>query len=300
MPVFRNAVVTIGTFDGVHKGHKHILAQLKAEAGQISGETVIITFHPHPRKIVGSSHKVALLTTLEEKTELLSEEGIDHLVVIPFDQSFAEQTAEAYVRDFLVRKIHPHTIILGYDHHFGKNREGNYLMLENFGRELGFCVKEISEKVLNEVAISSTGIRKALKAGHVQEANALLGYPYFFSGKVVSGNKIGRTLGYPTANLEIQNPEKLIPAIGIYAVNVKLNDRYFKGMMSIGIRPTIKESDGRIAIEVNIFDFDEDIYDQTLTVFVKCFLREEQKFPGLEAMKIQLAKDRELALQKLG
>ncbi|HTN07694.1 bifunctional riboflavin kinase/FAD synthetase [Agriterribacter sp.] len=297
LPVFNNAVVTIGTFDGVHSGHKHILNQLKAEAKSISGETVIITFHPHPRKIVSYTHKVRLLNTLEEKIALLSNEGIDHLVIIPFDEAFAAQSAEAYIRDFLVKRIHPHTIIIGYDHRFGKDRAGDYLMLEQYAEALGFEVKEISEKVLNEVAVSSTRIRKALLDGDIETANALLGYDYFFEGKVIEGNQLGRTIGYPTANLAVQNHEKLIPGNGVYAVEIKIGETCFKGMMNIGFRPTVDGS--RLAIEVNIFDFNRDIYHTTIQVFVKHFLRAEQKFNGLDALKAQLARDKEMAMQKL-
>ncbi|MCC7525335.1 MAG: bifunctional riboflavin kinase/FAD synthetase [Chitinophagaceae bacterium] len=297
LPPFQRAVITIGTFDGVHSGHRHILNQLKAEAQRITGETVIITFHPHPRKIVGQSHQVHLLNTIEEKIELLTNEGIDHLVVIPFDEAFAEQSAEAYIKDFLVSRIHPHTIIIGYDHRFGKNRTGNYLMLEHYAPELGFVVKEISKKVLNEVAVSSTRIRKALQEGDIIQANELLGYDYFFEGRVIKGNQLGRTLGYPTANLKIQNEEKLLPANGVYAVQVKAGNSMYKGMMNIGFRPTVGGK--RLAIEVNIFDFDQDIYDTTLRVYVKHFLRAEQKFKGLDALKIQLAQDKTAALQKL-
>ena len=281
----------------MHSGHKHILDQLKSEAKNILGETVIVTFHPHPRKIVSHTHKVQLLNTLEEKIELLSDEGIDHLVVTPFDEAFAEQSAEGYIKDFLVQRINPHTIIIGYDHRFGKNREGNYLMLEQYAETLGFVVKEISEKVLNEVAVSSTRIRKALLVGDVETANTLLGYDYFFEGNVIEGNQLGRTLGYPTANIAIKNHEKLIPGNGVYAVKIKIGEDCFKGMMNIGYRPTVDGS--RLAIEVNIFDFDRDIYHTKIRVYVKYFLRAEQKFSGLNALKAQLARDKEMATQKL-
>ena len=281
----------------MHSGHKHILDQLKSEAKNILGETVIVTFHPHPRKIVSHTHKVQLLNTLEEKIELLSDEGIDHLVVTPFDEAFAEQSAEGYIKDFLVQRINPHTIIIGYDHRFGKNREGNYLMLEQYAETLGFVVKEISEKVLNEVAVSSTRIRKALLVGDVETANTLLGYDYFFEGNVIEGNQLGRTLGYPTANIAIKNHEKLIPGNGVYAVKIKIGEDCFKGMMNIGFRPTVDGS--RLAIEVNIFDFDRDIYHTKIRVYVKYFLRSEQKFSGLNALKAQLARDKEMATQKL-
>src|SRR6476659_4967508 len=249
LPVFKNAVVTIGTFDGVHTGHQQIIAQLKQEAIAINGETVIITFHPHPRKIV-SEKKILILNTLQEKIHLLEEKGVDHLVVIPFDEKFAHQSAEEYVTNFLFEKFHPHTVIIGYDHRFGKDRQGDYHLLEDYGRKLGFTVKEIPEHLLHKVIVSSTRIREALITGDVATANEYLGYDYFFEGVVVDGDKLGRQLGYPTANLKIENPEKLIPGNGIYAVVVQLpvtsqrltntGDRpqvtgnKYRGMMSIG------------------------------------------------------------------
>ena len=214
LAVFRNAVVTIGTFDGVHTGHQQIIAQLKEEAHAIDGETVIITFHPHPRKVV--AHKeVFVLNTLDEKIELLREKGIDHLVVVPFDERFASQSAKEYVEHFLFEKFHPHTVIIGYDHRFGHGRQGDYHLLEDFGKQLGFLVKEIPEHVLNNITVSSTKIREALLNSDVETANNYLGYDYFFEGLVIEGNKLGRTLGYPTANLEIEAIEKLIPSLPV-------------------------------------------------------------------------------------
>lgn len=290
-------MITIGTFDGVHTGHRQIIAQLKEEASRINGETVIITFYPHPRKIVGKGDPVQLLSTQEEKIELLTAYGIDHLIVIPFTREFAEQPAEEYIAGFLVDKIHPHTIIIGYDHRFGKNRAGDYLMLEKYAPVFGYTVKEIPGKVLHEIAVSSTRIRTALLSGATDTANELLGYDYFFEGIVVDGNKLGRTLGYPTANIDIPNSEKLVPCNGIYAVEVTVNNESLKGMMSIGIRPTIGESPR--VIEVNIFDFDRDIYGERIRVYVCYYLRPEEKFNGLEELKAQLAKDKEASLKRL-
>lgn len=296
LPEFKNAVVTIGTFDGVHLGHQQILAQLKEEAARISGETVIITFHPHPRKIVSSvPGDIKLLNTLSEKKLLLEQAGIDHLVVVPFDHHFANQSAEEYVSDFLYKYFKPHTIIIGYDHRFGKGRIGDYHLLEDYGKKLGFQVKEITEQLLNEIAVSSTRIRKAISENDIATANAALGYPYFFEGLVVEGNKLGRTLGYPTANLHIGSEEKLIPGNGVYAVFVEIineanQSKKHGGMMNIGIRPTI---DGKKrVIEVNIFDFDQTIYGETIRVHVLQQLRSEVKFDGLEGLKSQLAKDK--------
>src|SRR6266542_4348252 len=278
LPVFKNAVVTIGTFDRVHTGHQEIITQLKQEAAAIDGETVIITFHPHPRKVV-SGKKIFILNTLEEK-------------------------------------IHPHTVIIGYDHRFGKDRQGDYHLLEDYGKKLGFTVKEIPEHLLHEVIVSSTKIREALLAGDIATANEYLGYDYFFEGTVVEGNKLGRELGYPTANLKIEDAEKLIPGNGIYAVTAEFPVSSFQlpvntgnqqpasgnkhsGMMSIGVRPTITTDATKRVIEINIFDFDKDIYGQSLRVFVKHYLRAEVKFKSLEELKLQLEKDKEEALSLL-
>lgn len=296
LPVFKNAVVTIGTFDGVHTGHQQIITQLKEEAHAINGETVIITFHPHPRKVV--SHKeVFILNTLQEKIELLREKGIDHLVVVPFDEKFAAQSANEYVEHFLFEKFHPHTVIIGYDHKFGHGRSGDYHLLEDFGKQLGFLVKEIPEHVLNNITVSSTKIREALLNSDIETANNYLGYDYFFEGLVVEGNKLGRTLGYPTANLQIETPEKLIPGNGVYAVIALVEQSTYKAMMNIGVRPTV---DGKKRmIEVNLFDFNHDIYGKTLRVYVKKYLRGEVKFNGLEELKNQLGIDKESALRVL-
>ena len=301
LPEFKHAVVTIGTFDGVHLGHRQIIAQMKEEAARIGGETVIITFHPHPRKIISSvPGDIKLLTTLSEKIALLDAAGIDHLVVVPFDHVFANQTAEQYVTDFLYQYFKPHTVIIGYDHRFGKGREGDYQLMNAYGKKLGFEVKEISEQLMNEIVISSTKIRHSLKENDIENANRFLGYPYFFEGVVIEGNKLGRTIGYPTANLHISSEEKLIPGNGVYAVEVKsqkLKVKSLKGMMNIGLRPTV---DGKKrVIEVNIFNFDEDIYGQTLQVHLHHYLRGEVKFAGLDALKEQLFKDKLAAEEKL-
>jgi riboflavin kinase / FMN adenylyltransferase len=299
LPDFVNAVITIGTFDGVHLGHQQIIRLLKSEAAAISGETVIITFHPHPRKIVaGGKREIKTLNTLEEKIERLNVHGVEHLVVVPFTEAFANQPAEDYVKNFLVDKFHPHTIIIGYDHKFGKGREGDYHLLEDLGEKYNYVVKEIPEHVLNEIIISSTKVRDAISNCDILTANSFLGYDYFFEGTVIQGNKLGRTLGFPTANLFINNEEKLVPGNGVYAVDVQLEDEVYKGMMNIGVRPTVDGTNK--VIEVNIFDFDRDIYGKILRVFVKFFLRGEQKFNSLEQLKEQLLKDKEEAGNLLG
>ncbi len=304
LPRFKNAVITIGTFDGVHLGHRQIINQLITEAATIQGESVIISFYPHPRSVISNSNAaVKLLGTLEEKIGLLANTGVDHLVIIPFDKSFANQTAEEYISNFLVANFHPHTIIIGYDHRFGRNRVGNYQLLVAFGKKLGFEVKEIPEHILNEIVISSTKIRQALLHNDISTANKFLGYEYFFEGLIIKGNQLGRTLGYPTANLKIDADDKLIPGNGVYSVHAVIIDEVdqrsstLKGMMNIGIRPTI-EGVQRV-IEVNLFDFDQDIYGKKLQVFVHGYHRSEQKFEGLDALKLQLGIDKQIAEKAL-
>jgi riboflavin kinase/FMN adenylyltransferase len=320
LPRFKNSVVTIGTFDGVHLGHQQIIKQLKEEAEKINGETIIITFHPHPRSVIKTATPVYLLTTLEEKISLLSSFGIDHLIVVPFDKNFSEQTPEEYVVNFLFEKCRPHTLIIGYDHRFGKNRAGDYHLLERFGKELGFSVKEIPEQLINDITVSSTRIREALLAGEIETANSYLGYNYFFEGMVVDGNKLGRTLGYPTANIIIHDEDKLVPANGIYVAEAEINvpstgngqqltvetidtglqravhsAQLLQGMMSIGVRPTINGKDR--TIEMNIFNFSEDIYGRTMKVFVCKYLRSEEKFNTLEELVKQIDIDKQNSLQ---
>lgn len=298
LPRFKNAVITIGTFDGVHTGHLQIIKQLKEEAKRINGESVIITFDPHPRMVIASDkHDIKLLNTLDEKIELLEQQEIDHLVVVAFTKEFSEQPAERYIKEFLADKFHPHTIIIGYDHHFGKERKGDYKLLEAYADELNFQVKEIPEHVLDHVTISSTRIRKALLTPDIETANTFLGYDYFFEGLVIDGNKLGRTLGYPTANLALHDRNKLIPGNGIYAVQLKVgsSQTLLKGMMSIGIRPTFAKSER--TVEVNIFDFEKDIYGETIRVYLKKYLREEKKFPGLEELKEAIGQDKIEALK---
>jgi riboflavin kinase/FMN adenylyltransferase len=300
LPTFKNAVITIGTFDGVHLGHQQIITQLKNEAASINGETVIITFHPHPRRIVsGGTSEVKILNTLNEKIHLLDKHGVQHLVVVPFTNSFSEQTAEEYIKDFIVNKFQPSIIIIGYDHRYGKERKGDYNLLESMGKQFNYEVKEISEHILNDITISSTKIRGALLHNDINTANTFLGYKYFFTGTVIEGDKIGRTIGYPTANLKISDDEKLVPGDGVYAVEAirKKNDETLKGMMYIGTRPVVN---GKYrVIEVNFFDFEEDIYGEHLQVEIHHFIREDLPFNGLEALKIQLEKDKEQTLSKL-
>lgn len=293
LPAFPRAVITIGTFDGVHQGHRQIIRQLLKEAEMIGGTPVLITFYPHPKQVVASDKKpIFLLNSPEEKYSLLHKAGIPNIVVVAFNSRFAEQPAISYIRDFLVDKFHPHTIIIGYDHRFGKGRTGDYRLLEQEAGNYGYVVKEIPEHILQDVTISSTKVREALLKGDISTANKFLGYGYFFSGKVVEGNKLGRTIGYPTANLHISDEQKLVPANGVYAVQVTIEGfaGVYKGMMNIGIRPTVNGT--RRVTEVNIFDFDETIYGKIVTVTLVTWLRNEVKFTGLDALKGQLAQDK--------
>lgn len=300
LPSFKDTVLTIGTFDGVHSGHLEIIKQVKKEAEKINGYSLIITFDPHPRMVLtpGKCGSLKLLNTLHEKIELIESQGIDHLVIVPFTKTFAEQSPEEYIKSFLIKKFHPKIIITGYDHHFGKDRKGNYKMLEEYGAEGKYKVEEIPAHVLDNVSISSTKIRQALNEGNIQFANQYLGYEYFFTGVIVDGNKLGRTLEFPTANIFVADAHKLIPPYGVYAVSVKIRNNvdesfdslpYYNGMMNIGIRPTI--GDDKIMTEVNIFDFNKNIYGMEMRVYVKKYMRPEIKFANLDALKIQLHDD---------
>jgi riboflavin kinase/FMN adenylyltransferase len=297
LPRFKNSVITIGTFDGVHEGHQQIIEALKAEARAVNGEAVIITFDPHPRMIVHPHTHLHLINTLEEKIELLSRTGIDHLVVVPFTKEFSDQSAEAYIEHFLIGKFHPHSIIIGYDHHFGHDRKGNFRLLENNAAHFQYKLLEIPKHVLDSIGVSSTKIRKAIQESQIETANRLLGYDFFFEGKVVPGDKLGRQLGYPTANLEYTSKEKIHLGHGVYAVNVEFDGKINKGMLSIGERPTLNRPGEKV--EVNIFDFDQDIYGKILRVTVRKFLREQVKYDSLDLLIEQLHKDKENSLEVL-
>lgn len=286
-----NAVVTIGTFDGVHQGHRQIIARLKELARQTGGETVILTFFPHPRMIIHPEDQdLKLITTIHERAALLEQLGVDHLIITPFSRDFSNQTAEAYIRDILVNKIGTRQIIIGYDHRFGKDRLGGLSDLQRAAPVYGFEVIEIPKQDIDHVAVSSTRIREALLKADIEQANTFLGYPFFITGKVIRGNQIGRQIGYPTANLLVEENYKLIPSDGIFAATLQLNNESFQGMAYIGHRPTINGMTRNI--EVNIFDFNRDIYNQTLQMNFIHFVRHDVKFSSLEGLKDQLAQDK--------
>ena len=289
LPAFRNPVVTIGSFDGVHHGHKVILSEVVKAAKAVNGESILITFEPHPRKIIHPEQPLGLLTSPEQKIALMEAEGIDHIVVAPFTRDFSMLSATEYVEDFLLKNFNPHTIIIGYDHHFGHSREGNIDLLRKLAPP-SVEIREIAAQLIEDAAVSSTKIRNALLKGNVQEAAEMLERPYSFKAMVVHGNKIGRTIGYPTANLQPSYSDILMPGIGIYAVRVLWEEKLYPGMMSIGYRPTVTE-ERTITCEVNILDFNEDLYGQTLTVYFEQYIRGEEKFDSLDALKAQIAQD---------
>ena len=286
--------VTTGTFDGVHYGHRVILNRLIKEARKAGGETVLITFYPHPRMVIFPDDKsLKLLTTQPEKIKLLENLGIDHLVVIPFTYEFSRMKAFDFVRDILVNKIGVYKLIIGYDHQFGRNREGDLKQLEEYAELFGFQLEEIPAQDVDQVKVSSTKIRNALNEGNIEIADKYLGYSYPISGEVIRGNQLGKTLGFPTANIKYNNHYKLIPANGVYAVEVKYKNKRYKGMMNIGRRPTINDKDAGLTLEVNIFDFNEDIYNKVITVLMRKRIRDEIKFENLDQLKAQIRKDKE-------
>lgn len=289
-----NAVVTSGTFDGVHLGHQKILHRIREIARSIGGETVLLTFWPHPRLVLyPEEHNLRLLSTFEEKASLLRQFGIDHLVTIPFTQEFSQLTSEEFIRKVLIEKIQTKKLVIGYDHRFGKNREGSFEYLQTHSAEFGFELEEISREDVDEIGVSSTKIRKALESGDVQTANQYLGRPYELNGIVVKGQQIGRSIGFPTANIHVPNDYKLIPKDGVYAVEARVEDQIFKAMLNIGNRPTVDGT--RKTVETHLFDFQGDLYNKLITVYFRAFIREERKFENLEALKSQLTLDQKSA-----
>ena len=296
--MLNHAVATIGTFDGVHAGHQTIISRLCELAEKEEGESVVLTFFPHPRMVLQpDDNNLKLLTTMAERIELLKKFGVDHLIIQPFDKTFSRQSAIEFVRDILVNKIGTKTLVIGYDHHFGRNREGSFKDLEELAPIYGFRLEEIPKQVINELAVSSTKIRNSLLTGDVKTANELLGHDFTLSGKVVDGDKIGRTLGFPTANISIAEAYKLIPATGIYAVLVKSNEKIYKGMLYIGYRPVVQGR--RLSIEVNIFDFNENIYNHNITIYLKARVRDDIHLSSLEALKKKMTEDKTIATKLL-
>ncbi len=313
-----NAVVTIGTFDGVHLGHQKIISKLIEKAKEINGESVILTFFPHPRMILNpGNHQLKMINTMAEKALLLEQLGVNHLIITPFTRDFSNQSPQQYIKEILIDQIGMKEIVIGYDHRFGKDRTGSLKELQQYSTVYNYQIEEIAEQDIADIAISSTRIRTALSGGDVDTANDLMNHPFTLSGKVIKGDQIGRTLGYPTANLFIDESYKIIPADGIYAVTVEILEprnknqelhnpfhpenkkikvarKKYKGMAYIGHRPTINGLSQNI--EVNIFDFTDDIYHQTIKMEFLHFMRQDVKFEGLEKLIIQLGRDKESTL----
>jgi riboflavin kinase/FMN adenylyltransferase len=291
----KKTIVTLGTFDGVHLGHTAILDKICTIAKQENLESVLLTFFPHPRLIISNDSEIKMLNTMAEKAMLLEQKGIQNFIIHPFDKLFSELSPREFVEQVLIKQLNIQKIIIGYDHKFGKNRAADFNDLIAFGKEFGFEVEEISAKQVNEVSVSSTKIRNSLLEGKVSLANEYLGYAYMLSGIVVKGNQLGRTIGFPTANIEIPESYKLIPKYGVYLVTAIVNKKAVFGMMNIGIKPTL--GGNLLSIEVHLLHFSEDIYGQKIQVNVIERLREEQKFESFEALKLQLEVDKINALQ---
>lgn len=291
-------MVTLGTFDGVHLGHKRVLENLAASATDAGCESLLLTFYPHPRMVLKSGKPIKLLNTIEEKTRLLSALGIENLIIHPFDEEFSNMSAEDFVKKVLVGAFNTRKIIVGHDHRFGKGRTAGFEDLQRFGQQYGFEVEQIPARQIDDISVSSTKIREALNQGDVALAKTFLGYEYNVSGRVVLGRQLGRTIGFPTANIAVSDDEKMLPEIGVYAVKVRLENEEFNGMMNIGFKPTVGSE--YLSLEVHLFDFDRDIYDKTVEVAFIERLRAEQKFGSLDELKAQIAKDEKLARQILG
>lgn len=291
-------VITIGTFDGVHLGHRKVIDQLNWLARKIKGQSVLFTFYPHPRLVLSQKEAdLRLITTLDEKIEQLEMAGIDHLVVYPFTKEFADLSYIDFVQQILIGKLNMNTLVVGYDHHLGKNREGTYDNIVKLGRQNGFSVEKIEAFILDEIGISSSKIRKALQIGKVAKANRFLGYTFSLHGKVAEGNRLGRSIGFPTANVEAADLYKLIPAEGVYAITVKVQNKFHKAMLNIGHRPTINTNADNRTIEAHIFDFDKNIYNEEITIYFHNRIRDEQKFASFDELKAQLVHDK-VAIQK--
>ncbi len=296
LPKFKNAVLTIGTYDGVHRGHQMLIKRINYIAKKIGGESVIITFHPHPRSVV-NNNRVKLISPLTEKLEFLAKYNVDNVVVVPFTRAFSEQSPEDYVQNFLYSNFKPHTVVIGYDHRFGKNRAGDLSLLLSKSKILDFNVEKISKQVLEDISISSTKIREAVVSGNIKIANELLGHCFTIEGIVVKGHQRGSEIGFPTANIQVQEEDKLVAQNGVYAVKSHIKGKLVNGMLNIGIRPTIDDGEHK-TIEVNLFDFNDDIYGEKVKLELYKRIRSEEKFDSLTELVEQLKKDK-IAVEKV-
>jgi len=292
----KKPVVTIGVFDGVHKGHSKLLSKLNEHANAIGGESVIITLWPHPRLFLGKDlDNLRLINTLDEKKLLLEQSKIDHLVILPFNNKISQLSACQFTEQILINKLHIHHLLIGYDHHFGRERKGGYEDLKSCSQKYNFSLERLDAEIVNGVKISSTKIRNILSEGEIHVANNYLGYQFFIKGRVIGGHRIGQQIGFPTANIEVTEPYKLIPKDGVYAVLANFQGKILKGMLNIGYRPTFDKYGFRKSIEVHLFDFEEDIYHKELIIHFVKRIREEKKFDGVDSLIDQLKKDKKAA-----
>lgn len=293
-------VVTMGIFDGVHRGHRMLIDHLVSRAAEYNGESVVITFHPHPRLILDDNREgLSFLTSMEEKVELLRKADVDHLVIIEFTQAFSRMKACDFVQNILVEKIKTKHLVIGYDHHFGYKGEGNINTIRECSDSTGFEVEQVQGLLTRDSAISSSIIRESLLKGNIEDAARMLGYHYSIAGKVIEGNKIGREIGFPTANIEPEYKYKLVPCDGVYAVEVRTGNILKPGMLSIGRNPTVNKSAGKRTIEVNILNFEADLYGKDIEVIFRYRLREEIKFESIDQLKVQMEKDKANTLKLL-
>jgi riboflavin kinase / FMN adenylyltransferase len=295
-----NPVATIGIFDGVHLAHRAIIKKLISTAKNLSGESVIVTLWPHPRIILnGTEGSVKLINTLDEKTELLEMAGIENLIILPFNKAFAATGFDEFVREILFEKLNIRHLVVGYNHQFGKNREGNFARLKELSDQMGFSIEQLEPVVLGDERVSSSTIRKQISSGMIARANELLGYNFYLSGVVTEGRRIGTNIGFPTANIVVSDPDKIIPGNGVYAVWVKTEGNSFMAMMNIGYRPTVEKSADSIVLEANLFDFSGDLYNKTLHVTFIGKIRDEQKFRSIDDLRIQISRDKETTIRML-
>ncbi|MFW5699449.1 MAG: bifunctional riboflavin kinase/FAD synthetase [Bacteroidota bacterium] len=293
-----NPAVTIGNFDGIHLAHKAIIERVKELATEHNGESVLVTLWPHPRLVLQHApHELRFLTLLEEKIELIRQSGIDHLVILPFTREFAQVTYKEFITDYLLRQIKAQHIVVGFNHHFGKNREGTFGSLKKLADQMGFYAEQYPPLLVEGMQVSASEIRKLLMQGKVKKANLLLGYLYLITGKVTEGKRLGREMGFPTANVVVSNDNKLIPADGVYAVNVVFENKQHQGMMNIGTKPTVNELPDKKTIEVHLFEFGGNLYNKDITINFVDRIRDEKRFQSLEELRLQLVADKEASLR---
>ena len=296
-----NPVVTIGTFDGVHLGHRKVIRRLQELAHKVKGETVIFTFYPHPRLVLSEENNgLRLINTLEEKKVLLEAAGIDHLVIYPFTKEFSKLSYVEFVEQILVKQLGMKYLVVGYDHRFGHNREGKYEDLKVFADQLNFKIERQDVLNMDKINVSSTKVRKAISEGDIKTANKYLGYRFFIKGDVIDGKKLGHKIGFPTANIDPQESYKLVPKDGVYAIKINVDDKRYLGMLNIGVRPTVNNQLDNRSIEVHILDFDQDIYYRNITIHFYQRIRNEQFFNSIDELKAQLSKDKDAVLELLG